>query len=381
MKTGEKHTESGEAEERRRRDADKEEGRNRTRQQQGVIQAILLSKDCTPHVAKFRELDTRVRGSNESGADILFSCTVHYPKQFHALRVACCEGGDFNLVESLSRSGKVDTTGGKSAATFSLTQDQRFMLKYVSKHELKMFIHSAPAYFKYMAEVCCRALPSLMMKILGVFTLSWKSTSTKQRLTPKYVVLQPNLFYERPVSKIFDLKGSARNRYVKAEKVSTGPGPTLLDENLLEYMQGLPISVTHEAKLWLTTSIYNDTIFLSSIDVVDYSVLVGLDHDNNTISAGIIDYIRKYNWAEKFETGFKSLTGKSAPTVINPQDYKTRFRSAINRYFVLAPDQSSDLAFLVAPGLRYKEDQDPEVEEPVRFGKPKFVLGRYRMLA
>jgi 1-phosphatidylinositol-3-phosphate 5-kinase len=37
----------------------------------------------------------------------------------------------------------------------------------------------------------------------------------------------------------------------------------------------------------------NDTLFLSLINVVDYSILVGVDEENRQLVVGIIDYLRQ----------------------------------------------------------------------------------------
>eukprot|EP00494_Astrolonche_serrata_P009474 UN09526 len=56
----------------------------------------------------------------------------NFPKQFQALRKICCEG-DENFIESLSRCYPWSATGGKSAATFAKTFDDRYTLKFVQK--------------------------------------------------------------------------------------------------------------------------------------------------------------------------------------------------------------------------------------------------------
>jgi len=86
--------------------------------------------------------------------------------------------------------------------------------------------------------------------------------------------------------------------------------------------------------------VHNDTIFLSKNEVVDYSILVGVDETNHELIVGIIDYLRLYAWAEKLETGAKQIArigGRGTPTVISPHNYKKRFRSAMDRYFMVAP--------------------------------------------
>jgi hypothetical protein len=191
-----------------------------------------------------------------------FRCTVYYPKQFHALRLQTC-GGDSSFIESLCRCNKWGVTGGKSGSTFLKTTDERFILKFITRTELKMFLEAANKYFEYMARNVFHALPSLLVKILGVYQLSWKKHNYKssgagaagaggsgaagEALSSQYVLVMPNLFYGRgdSIGKIFDLKGSARNRYVKRK--NRDENRVLLDENLMECKQ----THTH-TDLWLS---------------------------------------------------------------------------------------------------------------------------------
>ena len=62
------------------------------------------------------------------------------------------------------------------------------------------------------------------------------------------------------------------------------------------------------------------------------------------MSIGIIDYVRQYTWERGIETGVKSvgmIAGKASPTVISPDNYKVRFQLATERYFMMAPCQTS----------------------------------------
>ncbi len=89
-------------------------------------------------------------------------------------------------------------------------------------------------------------------------------------------------------------------------------------------------------------SINNDTLFLSRQNIVDYSILLGIDEEKREIVMGIIDYLHQYTWDKQIETGVKSLgkiAGQSTPTVISPGSYKDRFRQAMERYFMAIPDQ------------------------------------------
>ena len=310
-----------------------------------------------------------------------FKCITYYPRQFHALRSHTCNG-DYDFIQSMSRSEKWATTGGKSGSTFSKTSDDRYALKYVKKMELDMFLESiAQQYFAHMAKVCFHDLPSALVKILGVYTLSWQR-GKKEGMSALHVIVMPNLFYQKPNVKRFDLKGSERNRYIKTNTpaataqpaplpplppsaassaiavlstpTSASPPPTaippaesghtLLDLNLWEYTRGLPIPVVETSHSLLKMCLHNDSYFLSQLDVIDYSLLVGFDHSNGELLVGVIDYIRQYTWDKKLETGMKSMgriMGQAVPTVINAASYKQRFRQAMDRYFMITPDQCS----------------------------------------
>ena len=83
---------------------------------------------------------------------------------------------------------------------------------------------------------------------------------------------------------------------------------------------------------------------LQLIDVMDYSLLVGVDEEKHELVLGIIDFMRQYTWDKHLETwvktsGFLGGIRNEAPTVISPQQYKKRFRKAMSTYFLMVPDQ------------------------------------------
>lgn len=88
------------------------------------------------------------------------------------------------------------------------------------------------------------------------------------------------------------------------------------------------------------------SLILQSIDVMDYSLLVGIDEDRNELVIGIIDFMRQYTWDKHLETWVKTsgiLGGlkSDSPTIISPKQYKKRFRKAMTSYFLTVPDQWS----------------------------------------
>lgn len=81
--------------------------------------------------------------------------------------------------------------------------------------------------------------------------------------------------------------------------------------------------------------------FLASLDVMDYSLLVGFDTDRHELLVGIIDYLRQYTWDKQVESWVKKSgilggAGKE-PTIVSPRQYSRRFRAAMLSYFTSVP--------------------------------------------
>lgn len=197
-----------------------------------------------------------------------------------------------------------------------------------------------------------------------------------------------NLFYQQRVTRVFDLKGSTRARYVAEDDECTfeqallrrrrkkqwkrselsslevdaleSSEPTepsakeedgeasqrvLLDDNFVQLNSGRPFPLKKRAKEYLDKAVMNDTSFLSVVNVVDYSILLGVDESGFAVKAGIIDYLRQYDIIKKMEHMSKSvgmLTGQAEPTIIEPSQYKRRFLLALDRYFMEVPDAWSE---------------------------------------
>lgn len=49
-----------------------------------------------------------------------------------------------------------------------------------------------------------------------------------------------------------------------------------------------PLFVREESKKLLRMSLYNDTLFLEKMNVMDYSLLVGVDPSNHELVVGIV---------------------------------------------------------------------------------------------
>ncbi|XP_042457179.1 1-phosphatidylinositol-3-phosphate 5-kinase FAB1B-like isoform X1 [Zingiber officinale] len=270
-----------------------------------------------------------------------YSVTCYYARQFKALRRICCPS-ELDFIRSLSRCKKWGAQGGKSNVFFAKSLDDRFIIKQVTKTELESFIKFAPEYFKYLTESIRTGSPTCLAKILGIYQVVVKSSKGGKE-TKMDVLVMENLLYGRSVKWLYDLKGSSRSRY---NADSSGNNKVLLDQNLIEAMPTSPIFVGNKAKRLLERAVWNDTAFLASVDVMDYSLLVGVDENKHELVLGIIDFMRQYTWDKHLETWVKAsgiLGGPkdASPTVISPKQYKKRFRKAMSAYFIVVPDQWS----------------------------------------
>ncbi|PWZ01426.1 hypothetical protein BCV70DRAFT_198857 [Testicularia cyperi] len=272
----------------------------------------------------------------ESGSTRLW-CKILFAEQFDALRRTCdC---DVSVIESLSRCFKWDSSGGKSGLAFLKSRDHRFVVKQLSRFEMDAFSKFAPQYFNYMSQCLSRGRKTTLAKIFGCFRIGFRNPQTGKSLKLDCFVME-NLFYGLENIRSYDLKGSTRNRYVQ----ETGrENEVLLDENLIESSHLSPIFIREHSKKLLRASLYNDSLFLADMNVMDYSLMVGIDKRNKQLVVGIIDFVRTYTWDKRVESFVKETAllggaGKGEPTIITPPDYRTRFLTFIDRGLLLMPD-------------------------------------------
>ncbi|KAE8658033.1 hypothetical protein F3Y22_tig00116975pilonHSYRG00096 [Hibiscus syriacus] len=200
-------------------------------------------------------------------------------------------------------------------------------------------------------KICIEELEAILQKDRQEFQVSAKHLKGGKESKMDILVME-NLLFRRNITRLYDLKGSSRSRY---NPDTTGTNKVLLDQNLIEAMPKSPIFVGSKAKRLLERAVWNDTSFLALIDVMDYSLLVGVDEEKHELVLGIIDFMRQYTWDKHLETWVKTSgilggTSNAPPTVISPQQYKKRFRKAMTAYFLMVPDQWSSPSTIVPSG-------------------------------
>ncbi|XP_058834896.1 putative 1-phosphatidylinositol 3-phosphate 5-kinase [Topomyia yanbarensis] len=248
------------------------------------------------------------------------------------------------FARSLCRSVRWEAQGGKSGSKFSKTIDDQFVLKEMSKTDISIFENFAPNYFEYLQQCLAKNQPTLLVKIFGVFKVIVRRRENAS--IEKTVLVMENLFCNREITDKFDLKGSLRNRMVDPNRQSGEI--VLMDENFMQMSWTNPLYILTHSRTILKEAIDRDASFLEKNEVIDYSLLVGLDNKERLLVVGIIDYIRTFTLDKRVESiikqsGIMGGHGK-LPTVVSPKMYKSRFSEAMDRYFLAVPDRWEGLA-------------------------------------
>ncbi|KAL3504039.1 hypothetical protein ACH5RR_033880 [Cinchona calisaya] len=265
-----------------------------------------------------------------------YSVVCLYSSQFRNLRNRCCPS-EVDYIASLSRCRNWDAKGGKSKSFFAKTLDDRFIIKEIKRTEFEAFMKFAPNYFDYMNQCYENGNQTCLAKILGIYQIIIRQTKSGKETRHDLMVME-NLSFDRSIVRQYDLKGALHSRF---NSTTNGAGDVLLDQNFVNDMNVSPLYVSRKSKRILQRAVWNDTTFLNSINVMDYSLLVGVDAEKRELVCGIIDYLRQYTWDKQLENWVKSslvVPKNQLPTIISPREYKKRFRKFIDTYFLSVPD-------------------------------------------
>uniref|UniRef100_A0A1I8FC03 PIPK domain-containing protein n=1 Tax=Macrostomum lignano TaxID=282301 RepID=A0A1I8FC03_9PLAT len=247
------------------------------------------------------------------GGDLKIFCRVYHACKFHALRRDILPQGEAAFLHSISRSAVWATTGGKSRPFESDSLDVM-----------------TPHYCQYVQKRARSGLPCCLAKIVGMFFLAYSNPKCIGLQLKGTYVLMENLLYNCRIDRVFDLKGSERNRHL------TDDGQTvLLDQNFADVSLEEPLFVRRPEWLVLQRALLCDTNFLRQHNIMDYSLILGLADDQ--VICGIVDYIRDFTIDKMVEYLWKKIQSEQLPTVINPQLYQERFLAAMSVNFIPVP--------------------------------------------
>ncbi|CAG8474143.1 3472_t:CDS:10 [Diversispora eburnea] len=262
-----------------------------------------------------------------------FTCTVYFASEFDSLRRRC--GIEDLCIDSLSRCSPWQTTGGKSASTFLKTQDNRLVIKQMVSSwriaEKEGFLKIAPKYFEYMNKR--PNMPSVLAKIFGFYTIKIKDL--KNNVLKMDVLVMEHLFFEKTITSKFDLKG-IQERHIRDQ--TKKDDVTLWDGDWVEGRYKSRLLIYSHSKKLLKEALDNDTQFLCDANIMDYSLLVGVDDEKKELIVGIVDFIGAYTLYKRIENRGKTLSRNAKDvTVLPPDQYKERFRDSMDQYFLQIP--------------------------------------------
>ncbi|KAI1793644.1 hypothetical protein LXA43DRAFT_999787 [Ganoderma leucocontextum] len=271
------------------------------------------------------------------GKRLRFSCTVYYAKQFDQLRKRC--GVDDVFVKSMARSENWVAEGGKSRSNFWKTADNRFIIKTLvnawNVADLQVLIDLGPSYFRYMEATASK--PTVLAKLLGFYTVEIRNLENGNTQAKADLLVMENLFYDRKITKTFDLKG-IQGRRIKAS--SGSHSKTLFDGEWIEGQQRALTLVRTHSKVVLQEAIKADCEFLARSNIMDYSLLLGVDEESKEMVCGLVDTIGSYTFAKTLEYKAKQgLNSSKEVTVVPPNEYQERFVGAMDDYFLACPDK------------------------------------------
>ncbi|KIY71237.1 hypothetical protein CYLTODRAFT_487452 [Cylindrobasidium torrendii FP15055 ss-10] len=275
-----------------------------------------------------------------------FSCTVYYASVFANLRAKCGIQHD-EYVQSLSQIVPFKAEGGKSSSGFWRTADGRWLVKsLVSKWgvaDLAVLIGMGGSYFDWMLQE--GKGEGGMVKLVGFYTVEVRNldTGTGEKVD---VVVMENLFWDRHVARTYDLKG-IQTRKVKRkegkekEKEKDAPGGVLFDAEWLQHERKRTL-VTPQSKAELMAALEADAAWLAHSNIMDYSLLLGIDEERREVVGGIVDTIGSYTFAKTLEYNLKSGAARKPEevTVVPPAEYQERFVNSMKKYFLECPDMT-----------------------------------------
>ncbi|CCW68831.1 unnamed protein product [Phytomonas sp. Hart1] len=159
------------------------------------------------------------------------------------------------------------TSPGKSGTMLFFFGD--FVIKTIRKYEFTFFCQRfLPDYVQY----CERTPHTLLPRFFALLTMKWPKLGVTQRM-----ILMQNVFKTRYyIHRLYDVKGSTVGRTALQpgkESTRTAYGALLLKDNDLP--EQLIICGPHQRDI-LTSQLRKDVSFLRSLNIVDYSCMIGV---------------------------------------------------------------------------------------------------------
>ncbi|KAK2188165.1 hypothetical protein NP493_142g01024 [Ridgeia piscesae] len=197
-----------------------------------------------------------------------FKFKEYCPIVFRNLRERFSIDGDSYMM-SLSKDAPIDwDASGRSGSSFQLSYDKRFVIKTICSEEIAEMHRILKTYHQHVVE---RHGKTLLPHYLGMYRITVNDQET-------YKVVMKNICSPKiPIHKKYDLKGSTVSR-LASDKERAKDLPTYKDNDFLN--DHVIIHIAPEAKRDILETLQGDVNFMLSLNLMDYSLLVGI-HDKD----------------------------------------------------------------------------------------------------
>lgn len=173
---------------------------------------------------------------------------------------------DHDYMNSLTKQPDEIDSPGRSGARMFMSHDKKFFIKSLVSEEVEQMHHILKQYHQYIVEVHAQ---TLLPHYLGMYRITVNDVE-------HYLIVMRNVFSPRlTIHKKYDLKGSTVDR-AASDKEKTKDLPTYKDNDFINDEATLYLG--KEAKDRLMGIITKDAEFLTSLHLMDYSLIVGI-HD------------------------------------------------------------------------------------------------------
>lgn len=195
-----------------------------------------------------------------------FKFKEYCPVVFRNLRERFDIDDDMYLDSLTKQSPRDSDSPGRSGAQFRLSCDKQFVIKSISSEEVAEMHRILKEYHQHIVE---RHGDTMLPQYMGMYRITVNDVET-------YMVVMRNIFSPRlHIHKKYDLKGSTVARQA-SDKEKAKDLPTFKDKDFLN--AGLIIQVGLDAKAKIMDQLQADVEFLTKLNLMDYSLLVGI-HD------------------------------------------------------------------------------------------------------
>jgi len=163
---------------------------------------------------------------------------------------------------------KTGEAAGASGSFFFFSHDRRFIVKTMTDSELALIQKILPPLHRHLKK----NPKSLLSRIYGVYTVEMQDYQKVHLMLMGNTLRFDN---KNDITRVYDLKGSLFSRLVKGRTTHTS---TLKDQNFManqHHVQEINLSANDIETL--NSTIRKDTNFLASLNIMDYSILLGIE--------------------------------------------------------------------------------------------------------